>query len=164
MLDGLESESAGRVCVMMTAMDVGNLPPAMIRSGRIELWLETRLPDDAAREAILGQQVAGLPEEIGPLELEAIVAATDVLTGADMKRVVDDGKILFAYDVARERAKRPSTEYFLDAVETVKANKERYAEAESRARQQRPQRPVWFEGFPDMSAVVEQFAASEYSE
>ncbi len=25
---------------MMTAMDVGNLPPALIRSGRIELWLE----------------------------------------------------------------------------------------------------------------------------
>ena len=46
MLDGLESKSAGRVCVMMTAMDVGNLPPALIRSGRIELWLEMRLPDE----------------------------------------------------------------------------------------------------------------------
>ena len=39
MLDGLESASAGRVCLMMTAMDVGNLPPALVRSGRIELWL-----------------------------------------------------------------------------------------------------------------------------
>ena len=39
MLDGLESASAERVCVMMTAMDVGHLPPALIRSGRIELWL-----------------------------------------------------------------------------------------------------------------------------
>ena len=28
MLDGLESASAGRICLMMTAMDVGNLPPA----------------------------------------------------------------------------------------------------------------------------------------
>jgi hypothetical protein len=43
----------GRVCVMMTAMDVGNLPPALVRSGRIELWLETRYPDLAARRAIL---------------------------------------------------------------------------------------------------------------
>ena len=58
MLDGLESESAGRVCVMMTAMDVGSLPPALVRSGRIELWLETRLPDDAARGAILRAQLA----------------------------------------------------------------------------------------------------------
>jgi transitional endoplasmic reticulum ATPase len=45
MLDGLESASAGRVCVMLTAMDVSNLPPALIRSGRIELWLEMHLPD-----------------------------------------------------------------------------------------------------------------------
>ena len=29
----------------MTAMDVGNLPPALVRSGGIVLWLETRLPD-----------------------------------------------------------------------------------------------------------------------
>jgi len=52
MLDGLESESAGGVCLMMTAMDVGSLPPALVRSGRIELWLETRLPDQAARLAL----------------------------------------------------------------------------------------------------------------
>jgi ATP-dependent 26S proteasome regulatory subunit len=34
-------------------MDVGNLPPALIRSGRVELWLETRLPDADARREIL---------------------------------------------------------------------------------------------------------------
>ncbi len=49
MLDGLESKSAARVCVMMTAMDVGNLPPALVRSGRVELWLEMRLPDESAQ-------------------------------------------------------------------------------------------------------------------
>ena len=37
MLDGLESESAGRICVMMTAMNVANLPAALTRSGRVEL-------------------------------------------------------------------------------------------------------------------------------
>ena len=39
LLDGIESATSGQVCVMMTAMDVGGLPPALIRSGRIELWL-----------------------------------------------------------------------------------------------------------------------------
>src|SRR5438094_1565052 len=58
MLDGLESESTGRVCLMMTAMDVGNLPPALMRSGRVDLWLETRLPDEAARAAILADLLA----------------------------------------------------------------------------------------------------------
>ena len=55
MLDGLESASAGRVCVMMTAMEVGHLPPALLRSGRIELWLEMRLPDEAARRKFCGR-------------------------------------------------------------------------------------------------------------
>src|SRR5205814_4732649 len=58
MLDGLESEKTGRVCVMLTAMDVGNLPPALLRSGRIELWLEMQLPNEAARAAILGLHLA----------------------------------------------------------------------------------------------------------
>jgi hypothetical protein len=52
LLDGIESDSSGQVCVMMTAMDVGGLPPALIRSGRIELWLETRLPDAMARAQV----------------------------------------------------------------------------------------------------------------
>jgi transitional endoplasmic reticulum ATPase len=157
MLDGLESESAGRVCVMMTAMDVGNLPPALLRSGRIELWLEVRLPDEAARVDILRQQLADLPAAITGVELPDLVAATDGFTGADLKRLIEDGKNLFAYDKAQERPMRAPTAYFLTAVETVRANKERYAEAEARARRQRPTRPPWF----DPTAMVmpdEQFA------
>ena len=37
------------MCVILTAMDVGNLPPALVRSGRVELWLEMSLPDESAR-------------------------------------------------------------------------------------------------------------------
>jgi SpoVK/Ycf46/Vps4 family AAA+-type ATPase len=37
MLDGLESEGVSRVCVMMTAMNLNHLPPALVRSGRVEL-------------------------------------------------------------------------------------------------------------------------------
>ena len=36
------------------------LPPALIRSGRIELWLETRLPDPNARREILCQRIRRL--------------------------------------------------------------------------------------------------------
>src|SRR6266436_2142919 len=96
MLDGLESESAGRVCVMMTAMDVGSLPPAMVRSGRIELWLETRLPDEEARAVILRDRLRKLPGAIGAVDPERLAAQSDGLTGADLKRVVEDGKTLFA--------------------------------------------------------------------
>ncbi len=147
MLDGLESESAGRVCVMMTAMDVGNLPPAMIRSGRIELWLEMSLPDAEARATIISTHLSQLPASLAQADLPPIVSATKGFTGADLKRLIEDGKTLYAYDKAQGRRPGAPTEYFLAAVETVRANKERYAEAEARARQQRPSRPAWFGQF-----------------
>ncbi len=145
MLDGLETESAGQVCVMMTAMDVGNLPPALVRSGRIELWLETRLPDANARGQILGDRCAELPPSLGTVAVGQLTELTDGMSGADLKRMVEDGKLLYAYDVARELPTKPITEYMVAAMETVRANKERYANAEARARApSRPQRPPQF--------------------
>ena len=44
--------------------------------------------------------------------------------------------MLLAYDRARGLPERPATEYFVQAVQTVRANKQAYAEAESRARSQ----------------------------
>jgi transitional endoplasmic reticulum ATPase len=152
MLDGLESKSAARVCVMMTAMDVGNLPPALIRSGRVELWLEMSLPDESARRAILGQLVATLPEVLRGLDLERLTAAAEGFTGADLKRVIDDGKALYAFDRASAQEIQPITDYFLAAIETVRANKLRYAQAEARARANRPPRPPWFDVSQNMMA------------
>jgi hypothetical protein len=145
MLDGLESKSAARVCVMMTAMDVGNLPPALVRSGRVELWLEMRLPDEDARSSILGQLIEAMPAALRVADLAQLVEATRGFTGADLKRVVEDGKALYAFDRATGRPPKPTTEYFLDAVETVRDNKARYADAEARAN--RPPRPPWFDVF-----------------
>jgi hypothetical protein len=145
MLDGLESKSAARVCVMMTAMDVGNLPPALVRSGRVELWLEMHLPDDDARLAILEQLVSVLPESLRIDDADRLVGVTEGFTGADLKRVVEDGKALYAFDVAAGRHLRPLVDYFLAAVEAVAANAKKYAEAEARARANRPPRPPWFD-------------------
>ncbi|HTU21654.1 MAG TPA: ATP-binding protein [Gemmataceae bacterium] len=144
MLDGLESASAARVCVMLTAMDVSSLPPALIRSGRIELWLEMPLPDETAREHILRQHI-GHSSALTGLDLAALVRASEGFTGADLKRLIEDGKNLLAYDRARQRPPRETLAYFLEAVETLRTNKERYAQAEAQARQQRPSRPVYYE-------------------
>ena len=154
MLDGLESASAGRVCLMMTAMDVGNLPPALVRSGRIELWLETRLPSSEARADILADQCATLPSSLGKVDVAAVAEASHGLSGADLKRVVEDGKLLYAFERQTKPSTRPVTEYFLRAIETVRRNKEQYAEAEMRARMRQPQRPSFFDSgmFPPMMA------------
>jgi transitional endoplasmic reticulum ATPase len=144
LLDGLESASAGRVCVMMTAMDVAHLPPALIRSGRIELWLEMGLPDQVARAEILSDHLAGV-SALANADIPRLAAATDHFTGADLKRLVEDGKNLMAYDKAQGQPPRPATDYFLQAAETVRANKARYAEADAQARQQRPRRPAYYD-------------------
>jgi ATP-dependent 26S proteasome regulatory subunit len=160
MLDGLESTSAGRVCLMMTAMDVGNLPPALVRSGRIELWLETRLPDEDARAAILSDRCATLPASIGTVDIAQLAAASNGLSGADLKRVVDDGKLLFAFERTRGTQMLPSTEYFLRAIETVRRNREQYAAAEAQARARHPDRPAYFDNFAHMAMAGEMVATS----
>jgi ATP-dependent 26S proteasome regulatory subunit len=121
----------------MTAMDVAGLPPAMVRSGRIELWLETRLPDSEARTAILREHLARLSGILAEVDQDQLVTQTEGLTGADLKRVVEDGKLLFAYDKVRGLDLRPAEEYFLTAVGTVRANKSCYEEAVKRARERR---------------------------
>jgi ATP-dependent 26S proteasome regulatory subunit len=117
---------------MMTAMDVAGLPPALVRSGRVELWLEMRLPDADARQAILGQRCASLPASVGPVDVARLAAASEGLTGADLKRVIEDGMLLLGYDRARRKPQRPAVDYFLQAVESVRANKQRYAAASGR--------------------------------
>jgi AAA+ superfamily predicted ATPase len=146
MLDGLESQSVGRVCVMMTAMDVSHLPPALVRSGRIELWLEMRLPDAEARSAILSQCLAPLPADLrGAVDLARVTTATEDFTGADLKRLVEDGKNLLAYDRVQGRPLGSLTSYLLTAVQNLRENRERYAQAEGQARRQRPVRPVYYQ-------------------
>ncbi len=126
MLDGLESASAERVCVMMTAMEVGSIPAAMLRSGRVELWLETRLPDLEARTSILRERLTRLSEPVRSADTALLAAASRGLTGADLKAVVEDGKLLFAHDKARGRKLRAIEDYFLDAIATVRANRRSY--------------------------------------
>ena len=127
MLDGLESASASRVCVVMTAMNVSSLPQALVRSGRVELWLETRLPDRDARAAIFRARLSPLPAPLGTADIDRLAAASRNLTGADLKAVVEDAKLLYAHDVAHSAAGRPIEEYFLEAIETVRRNQAEFA-------------------------------------
>lgn len=122
MLDGLESASAERVCVIMTAMDVSSLPAAMVRSGRIELWLETKLPDETARATILREKLAKLPSPIRSADIPTLANACRGMTGADLKAVVEDAKLLYAQDVVVNTPLRPAENYYLEAIATVRAN------------------------------------------
>ncbi len=126
-LDGLESESSARVCVMMTAMNAGALPPALLRSGRVELWLETKLPDAPARASILAAHLAAIPAPIGAPDIDRLAEWSHGLTGADLKNVIEDGKLLYAGDLSAGATLRSPEAYYLEAIETVRENRRNYA-------------------------------------
>jgi ATP-dependent 26S proteasome regulatory subunit len=133
MLDGLESEGTARVCVMMTAMNLSHLPPALVRSGRVELWLEMKVPDAEARKRILEKHMQGVPAGLSGCETQQVLAVTEGFTGADMKRLADDAKGFFAFDRASKAPLRDSTKYYLEAAAGVRENKARYEQAQTAA-------------------------------
>jgi hypothetical protein len=63
-----------------------------------------------------------------------LAAETDQLTGADLRRLVEDGKILYAYDRSRKIESDDILGYFQKAVETIRTNKKKYLEAEEKSR------------------------------
>lgn len=149
MLDGLESEGTTRVCVMMTAMNLQHLPPALVRSGRVELWLEMKLPDAEARRRILAKHLSGIAADLSNCDLPRVISATEGFTGADVKRLVEDAKGLYAFGRASRAQIRNATEYFVEAANGVRENKQRYAQAETAAQNRpRPGRAPYFYGAP----------------
>jgi len=125
-LDGLESASSGRVCVMMTAMEPSDLPAAMLRSGRIELWLETRLPDESARAEVFRDKLASLPAPLCNADIAMLAAMSRGLTGADLKALIEDGKLLFAHSQSAGKPRCAIETYFLDAIATIRQNRRKY--------------------------------------
>ncbi len=116
MLDGLESASAERVCVMMTSMNAAALPPALLRSGRVELWLSTRLPDKPARATILREKLSALPSPLNSVDVEALAHESRGLSGADLKSVIEEGKLLYAHSLLKGVAAAAPETYFLRAI------------------------------------------------
>jgi ATP-dependent 26S proteasome regulatory subunit len=146
MLDGIESESNAAVCVMLTAMNVGSLPPALVRSGRIELWLSTKLPDAQARLAILRDYASTAPEPIKSASIETLVEPSEGLTGADLQRAVADAKLLYAYDKHRQQPLRAAEDYLADAIKTVREQQVAHARAQAELKAQ--PKPARGRGYP----------------
>ena len=129
MLDGLESKSNAQITIVLTAMNIGSLPPALIRSGRVELWLEMNLPDEIARAAIIRSHVQSLPMSLTAEEIQRLAEKTDQLTGADLRRIVTDAKNLYGYDIAQENKPQGFFFYFDEAIEQLFKHREQLEKA-----------------------------------
>lgn len=143
MLDGLESESNAAVTIFMTAMNVSSLPPALIRSGRVELWLEMQLPDLAARKHILATLLEGGFLKLDKTALTSLANMAADLTGADLKRVYTDAVNRYGYDVANQLPLRKDLAYLEDAVDKLLSNRKKVIRDRELNKEKEKMLPYW---------------------
>lgn len=84
-MDGLGT--GGEVVVLAATNRPAAIDPALMRPGRIDQVLTIPLPDAPTRAAILNVHLAGRTGA-GALDLDALVAATDGFSGADLAALV----------------------------------------------------------------------------
>lgn len=143
MIDGLESASLEQVCVILTAMDANALPAALLRSGRVELWLRTRLPDHAARASIWRERLSLLPPPLLLVDAEELATLSSGLSGADLKSAAEEGKVLFAYASTQGLYEEPA-QFFRRAIQERRKNRQEYG------RQRRQESGLREYGFPNV--------------
>lgn len=118
LLDGLENKQRSNVCVVVTCMDISSIPSSLIRGGRLELCLETRLPDEKTREEILNYGFTSmikllsrfeqekkinlvttqLEDEITSKFLRSLIGKMSGWNCADIRRFLDDVlRIILSY-------------------------------------------------------------------
>ncbi len=97
-LDGLENEFGNSVSLVVTAQDPTRLPPELLASGRLESWLETRLPNPVERGRIFQEQLAKLGESLRNVDPKPVLSASEGFSAVDVKSAVEEAKALFAYD------------------------------------------------------------------
>jgi len=123
LLDGLSGVNASKVCVMMTAMDPSKVPEAILRSGRVELWLETHLPPAPVRAGILERWLGTSIPAFAETDFIKLGEMAENFTPADLRRVVADAKALYAMDRVRDRETVSGTAYIQRAIGDVIASR-----------------------------------------
>ncbi len=116
LLDGMESEGVGKVCIMMTAMDVTKVPSAILRSGRVELWLETRAPSLETRAAILRKWLSPKLPSHSEVDFQAVAGEAEGFNPADLRRITTDALAWFAADDAAGRKPASAQDYLSRAI------------------------------------------------
>lgn len=134
-LDGITSRGQQQddVVVMLTGQDVKWMASMLLRSGRIELWLKTNLPNPIQKRDILKKYIN---EDKGALKLlgkenmlpdvRGAAQCSDRFCCADLRRIVGDAKILAAWDRkkltanGKEAELKHGSEYLQEAAEAVR--------------------------------------------
>ncbi|WP_296615438.1 ATP-binding protein [Sphingomonas sp.] len=128
LLDGVESEAINKVCLMMTAMDARKVPAPILRSGRVELWLETRPPDANVRAAILKRWINPALPGVDDMDYLPVAERAEGFTPADLRRVVADAMAFFAADRLSGRPINEAAGYLVRAIDEIRDSRGRMAD------------------------------------
>ncbi len=107
-------ERTAPVFVVATANDVTQLPPELLRKGRVDELMFVDLPNAEERDAIWRIQIAKYGREPSDFDLAGLVRASDGLTGSEIEQAVIDG-LYDAFNDYRE----PMARNFLTAVKAT---------------------------------------------
>ena len=131
-MDGLTSRGkrqreTGDVVVVLTGQNVHWMAEMLLRSGRIELWLKTKLPEPRQKHAILRKYIKDDPGAMELLckngevpDVKAAAQASDHFCCADLRRVVSDAKMLAAWDRSSDAKILEGSTYLEKAAEGVR--------------------------------------------
>jgi energy-coupling factor transporter ATP-binding protein EcfA2 len=126
-LDGLENQIGEAISLVVTAQDPTRLPRELLTSGRIESWLETKLPGPAERGRLFQEQVTRLGESLRNVDPKPILSASEGFSAVEVRSAVEEAKALFAYDKLQNQSPRGGTAYLLEGVTQVAEYRRRAA-------------------------------------
>ena len=118
-LDGLENLAGDSITLVLTVQEPSRLPARLLASGRIESWLETRLPHATARGRLFQDQVARLGDSLRNVDPQQILSASDGFSAVEVQSAVEEAKALIAYDQLQNQPSRGGTNYLLEGVAQV---------------------------------------------
>merc|ERR1711988_160202 len=114
---------------MGAAADAKCLPSAIIRSGRIELWLKLEKPRPKDRKAMIQKYVDSAKKSVAPdapellrapMDLDEVSATCDGFVPADLRRLVSDARNMAAAD----GIKKNGGKYLQEAASDLKKMKD----------------------------------------
>lgn len=85
------SEKTAPVFVVATANDISQLPPELLRKGRLDEIFFVDLPDEAERAEVFRIHIAKRGRDAEQFDLSALVAASDGFSGAEIEEAVISG-------------------------------------------------------------------------
>lgn len=88
-------------CVVATANDISQLPPELLRKGRLDEIFFLDLPGESERADIWRIHIARRKRDPEAFDLAALVRQTDGFTGSEIEQAFIDA-LYAAYDAGRE--------------------------------------------------------------